>query len=160
MKTCKRCQQKKSLTDFGKDKNRKDGFTDWCKPCRNEYRLQWRENNLEHAKEIERKNKRDERERKGKEHFREYDRQWYAKNADKKKEYVAERRKKDKKKIRAQNKLNKAIQSGKIKRPSKCDHCGKRRKVDGHHHDYNKPYDVVWLCRSCHMTEHSNYLEL
>lgn len=157
MKFCKRCQQEKPCIDFGKDKNQIDGLTIWCKLCRNEYQRQWRDSNLEHAREIDRQNKRDERERKGKQYFRDAYSKWYQNNKEHKREYVAERRKRDKKKIRAQNKLNKAIQSGKIKRPSKCDHCGKRRKVDGHHHDYNKPYDVVWLCRSCHMIEHSKY---
>jgi len=158
MKTCKRCQALKPFTDFGKDKNRLDGLTDWCKPCRNDYRKQWRENNLEHAKETERKSKRDERERKGKQHFRDTYNEWYAKNSDKKKEYVAERRKNDQKKIKAQNKINKAVMSGKIVRPSTCERCKKTRKVDAHHYDYDKPFDVIWLCRSCHMAEHSDYL--
>lgn len=39
---------------------------------------------------------------------------------------------------------------GELQRPSKCGLCGKRSRVDGHHEDYAKPLQVLWLCRSCH----------
>jgi len=159
-KLCTRCQQYKPLSDFYNNKAMKDGKSNYCKVCQNEATKKWRQNNPGRAREIERKNKRAERERKGKEHFREYDRQWYAKNADKKKEYVAECRKNEKKKIKARNKLNKAVQSGKIIRPDVCPVCGEETKVDGHHYDYDKPYDVIWACRSCHMKEHSDYIDI
>lgn len=158
MKVCNSCQTSKPISEFGKNKSRPDGLTQWCKPCRNDYQRKWRDNNVDHVREANRQSKRDERKRKGKQHFRDAYNKWYQNNKEHKREYVAERRKKDKKKIKAQNKLNKAIQMGKIIRPPKCDHCGKNKKVDGHHHDYDKPFDVVWLCRSCHMTEHSKYL--
>jgi hypothetical protein len=34
MKTCKKCNTEKSITDFYKDKNSKDGTTSSCKECR------------------------------------------------------------------------------------------------------------------------------
>jgi hypothetical protein len=40
-----------------------------------------------------------------------------------------------------------------IKQP--CSVCGDP-KVEGHHEDYNKPLEVVWLCRPCHMAHHKN----
>lgn len=40
-------------------------------------------------------------------------------------------------------------------RPSNCSKCGKPHpKVHGHHSDYSKPLDVIWLCPSCHMKLH------
>ena len=33
--------------------------------------------------------------------------------------------------------------------PEPCIICG-NEKVDMHHQDYTKPFDVDWLCRSCH----------
>jgi hypothetical protein len=52
--------------------------------------------------------------------------------------------------------LNRAVAKGIIKRPDKCSACGQRCKPDGHHVDYAKPYNVEWLCRTCHFSLHSN----
>ena len=41
-----------------------------------------------------------------------------------------------------------------------CAICGTTQKIEGHHENYSKPYDVVWLCRSHHilLTEGSIFL--
>lgn len=46
--------------------------------------------------------------------------------------------------------LHHAIKTGKIKRPNKCSNCNKKCKPEGHHKDYDKPLEVVWLCFQCH----------
>ena len=38
-------------------------------------------------------------------------------------------------------------------RKQPCAVCGEA-KVEAHHHDYSKPLDVIWLCRSCHIKHH------
>jgi len=53
---------------------------------------------------------------------------------------------------KASTTLGTAVRSGKIKR-SPCVECG-AVKVEGHHTDYDKPFDVVWLCRPCHSKRH------
>jgi hypothetical protein len=35
-------------------------------------------------------------------------------------------------------------------RPQHCSACGVECKPQGHHPDYSKPLEVVWLCRPCH----------
>jgi len=45
-----------------------------------------------------------------------------------------------------------AIESGRLERKP-CEVCG-NLKVDAHHEDYNKPLDVVWLCRQHHADRH------
>ena len=55
-------------------------------------------------------------------------------------------------KIAARQALGVAVRTGQIrKRP--CEHCG-AKKVHGHHPDYSRPLDVVWLCPPCHRKEH------
>ena len=52
---------------------------------------------------------------------------------------------------RANAKLNWAIKNGRIVRPDRCEQCGKVCKPDGAHYDYSRPFEVRWLCRSCHV---------
>jgi len=52
----------------------------------------------------------------------------------------------------AQNIMALAIQRGKLNRKS-CEVCGDAN-TDGHHRDYLKPLEVVWLCRKHHKAEH------
>ena len=53
----------------------------------------------------------------------------------------------------ARTKLNTAIRDGKIER-GVCSVCGTNKNVEGHHLDYNKPLDVVWLCMEHHKAVH------
>lgn len=48
----------------------------------------------------------------------------------------------------------KALRTGELIRPDKCELCGKHCKPHGHHKDYNKALDVMWLCSLCHRKEH------
>ena len=31
--------------------------------------------------------------------------------------------------------------------------------IEGHHEDYSKPFDVIWLCHRCHMRLHHTIAE-
>lgn len=53
---------------------------------------------------------------------------------------------------RAQDTLRTAIRNGSLVRPNRCP-CGSERP-QAHHADYDKPLEVTWLCRSCHLVEH------
>jgi hypothetical protein len=46
-----------------------------------------------------------------------------------------------------------AVRIGFLVRPDRCQNCQKPCKPEGHHHDYNLPLDVTWLCSSCHGEE-------
>lgn len=46
---------------------------------------------------------------------------------------------------------------GKIK-PEPCQQCGSKL-AQKHHPNYSKPLEVVWLCRDCHLTLHSQHVE-
>ena len=47
-----------------------------------------------------------------------------------------------------------AIKKGKIKKSKQCSFCNRKVKIYGHHSDYSKPFDVIWLCGSCHKKIH------
>ncbi|MFK0688015.1 hypothetical protein ACFX5Q_07395 [Mesorhizobium sp. IMUNJ 23033] len=46
-----------------------------------------------------------------------------------------------------------ALRRGLIERQP-CEVCGTTDNVDGHHPDYRKPADVIWVCRLHHRREH------
>ena len=48
------------------------------------------------------------------------------------------------------------LSSGKIQMPTYCSECGVSCKPEAHHPDYNKPYEIVWLCNNCHQAKHRN----
>jgi SPP1 gp7 family putative phage head morphogenesis protein len=61
--------------------------------------------------------------------------------------------------ITVENKLNRDIANGKLKRPEKCQICGKTNgKIYAHHPNYNKSKKVIWVCPSCHNLIHANNL--
>jgi len=65
---------------------------------------------------------------------------------------------------KAQNILEAAIKKGVIERKYICENCGSeerftdgRSAVQAHHSDYNKPFDVIWLCQKCHYKWHETH---
>lgn len=66
---------------------------------------------------------------------------WYWRNQDK---------------VKAWRVYKKALRNGVLKREG-CDVCG--AEADGHHEDYEKPLEVIWLCRLHHKARHNALLE-
>ena len=54
-----------------------------------------------------------------------------------------------------------AMKNGALIRPEKCSRCNcipkpaidGRSSIHAHHHDYDKPLDVEWICAKCHRKE-------
>ena len=54
-------------------------------------------------------------------------------------------------------KINWAVKLGKLTRPKNCSLCKRNNlKINAHHEDYGKPFDVIWLCNRCHLRIHCN----
>ena len=70
-------------------------------------------------------------------------REWRRKNSP-----SEEQRFKDNVRVKAYH----AIRSGLLIRKP-CEICGEK-KVEGHHDDYNKPFEVRWLCGHHHREHH------
>ena len=56
--------------------------------------------------------------------------------------------------------VNRAVRNGELVKPDHCSECGcnsSERRIEGHHEDYSKPLEVVWLCTECHGKRHRKY---
>ncbi len=63
------------------------------------------------------------------------------------------RKKHSPEKLKARSLLQLAAKTGKVIR-GKCVECGEK-KTHGHHPDYSKPLDVIWLCQPHHQALHN-----
>jgi hypothetical protein len=141
-KRCWVCKETKTVDLFYKNRSNLDGLTGCCKECeKQKVKERYR---TYHSKHIERFRKHYED---NKETVRERQRNtskrlwkiWYEKN---------------KEKHTARAKLRYAVGTGKLQRPTKCTRCPSTEKIQGHHPDYTKPLEVIWLCHKCHEYEH------
>jgi peptide subunit release factor 1 (eRF1) len=52
----------------------------------------------------------------------------------------------------AQSLLSYHVKRKNIKKPTRCEECGKEnQRIEGAHFNYDEPLKVRWLCRSCHV---------
>ncbi len=50
-----------------------------------------------------------------------------------------------------------ALRRGDLKKPDHCASCETQlpaQQIHGHHDDYTKPLEVIWVCHECHMELH------
>jgi hypothetical protein len=103
---------------------------------RTEYMRQWRERNREKR--------------------RRYQQRWCSENKDKvrrsRNAWSSKRNDEARLKYNVRARFRAAIKSGRIKRRP-CAVCNSPDS-HGHHPDYAKPFEVVWLCRIHHLDEH------
>ena len=131
-KRCPKCNKEypETLEFFGK---RKKGFQSYCRKCK----------------------KLDDRNysRRYREEFPEWKKKDNKRNAELISKLVKKYYKKYPERKKAQEIFNREIKKGKIKRQS-CVICGKPNAY-GHHPDYSKPLEVIWLCQKHHKRLHS-----
>lgn len=129
MKKCRRCKRVRPSSLFGKNRGK-------CNPCRNELQHEYYRNNTEKIQAGIKKyflaNKK--RIRTQRDAWLQENRPLYAQ------------------KINARARVVYAIKTGKLKRLP-CQVCGSP-EVHGHHTDYAKPLNVIWLCQKHHQEEH------
>ena len=107
----------------------------WCRGCTTQYykdyrkRLYVREKNLERGREAIRGGR-----------WKQIQVAWQTANRHR---YVD--------KMKARRKLRQEIAMGRMVKPTHCSRCGTSiLRIEGHHPDYEKPLEVIWLCSICH----------
>jgi hypothetical protein len=136
-KKCIKCGEVKDIGSFYKHRQMRDGHLNVCIPCKQQYQR-------DRSRSIE---------------GRLYDH--YRNQAKKRKKWLRQqqiiRRKKNPEKYRCSYLFHNALRGRRIFKPEKCSICGNTKEIQGHHPDYNKPFDVIWLCSECHRKQHKQY---
>jgi len=83
----------------------------------------------------------------------EYNRAWRKSNAERIAIHRRNEKVRNREAHRARRAIYKAIRYRGMFRPDHCTKCGLVCKPEAHHKDYSKRFEVVWLCRSCHLAE-------
>lgn len=133
-KTCFKCKKEKEMSEFYAHSEMADGRLNKCKECTRADVKQHRRSDKYREKVLA------------------YDR---LRGNRQSKQYRDSLRKRKTKEYKAREKLGNAVRDGRIEKPSRCQHCGIDSMLHGHHHDYDKPLSVVWLCVACHRQIHA-----
>ena len=137
-KKCFKCNIEKYIDEFYAHKKMADGYLGKCKECTKKDSLEHRNKNIERIRAYDRK--------RGRLPHRillnKHRAKWYRKHNPI--EYAAH------------TLLSNAVRSGKVKKPKKCLRCDKKTMIHGHHEDYYKPLNVIWVCQVCHKQLHKD----
>lgn len=137
MKTCFKCKEQKSKSEFYKHSGMADGYLNKCKSCAKEDASRHRNSNLDRIREYDRKRSK-EPER-------------MEMNGVRTKAFRTE----FPKKYAAHRMVGNAIRDGKLFREP-CEICGSNKSIYAHHDDYSKPLNIRWLCCVHHKEWHKN----
>jgi hypothetical protein len=88
------------------------------------------------------------------ESWRGYWRSYYKNHSKQLIKKVLDCRKREPEKTIARSKVYYAIKTGKLIKPTKCSDCNEEKFLQGHHEDYSKPLNLIWLCTTCHHKKH------
>ncbi len=154
MKTCKTCNTTKPYSDFYKHSQMTDGYLNTCKECKRKQQQEIRNNNLEYYQNYDRNRpNKEERNEKNKQYLKtENGKLSHAKSIKRSKEKYPL-------KYKAKTAVGNAVRDGKLIKPTTCESCGAitlSKRLEGHHCDYSKPLEVMWLCIPCHKEWHKN----
>jgi hypothetical protein len=151
MLTCSRCKQEKDEDDFYSNRSSPTGRSQWCRRCFNEYMKKRRAENPG-MKSAEGKKYRLKYPGRSTINNKKYLKSHPAKRREKKKRYKLRHPEKDK----AREAIHRAVRYNKIDKPKTCSMLSAecKGKIDGHHSDYSKPLDVIWVCDYHHKKLH------
>jgi hypothetical protein len=91
---------------------------------------------------------------------RETRKRWQAAHPDWQREYDRQGRAQKLPQLACRDYVNKGVRRGHIIKPTYCTECVSKtpsRLLHAHHPDYSKPYEFMWLCKTCHGNHHRKY---
>ena len=136
MKKCRGCGEILPLCEFYKHPQMADGHLNFCKSCVKDRVNKYRTDNIESARAYNR----------SRSHLK------------KRKALHAQITKKRRREVEgyesAHKTVERAVKSGKIAKPNKCQCCGNSSKLEAHHNDYSEKLSIIWLCPACHKQYH------
>ena len=149
-KTCFKCNEYKSYSEYYKHKEMEDGFLNKCKSCAKKDTIENRNLKIDYYREYDKQraynpNRVLNREiyaqtEAGKESVKKSRQKWLASNLIKR---------------AASQIVNNAVKNGKLEKKYFCECCKvKDVRIHGHHDDYAYPLSVRWLCPKCHTKWH------
>jgi hypothetical protein len=129
MKQCRKCKLIKDNKDFSPNKRNSDGLQSYCKKCQSKIiSLYLKTKGLEKKRLYQRSEK-----------YHKW-RNSYEKLKRKDPNFIKKR---------------KGRNIGRFLRKSFCEFCGGKENLQAHHPDYNKPKEVITLCKECHLRLHN-----
>lgn len=136
-KKCFKCNVVKDISDFYVHKSMADGHLGKCIECAIKDSSEHRRKNIERIREYDRqRGKLPHRIKQSTEYRRKY-------------------RKDNPMKYAAHIALGNAVRDGKVKKSKRCQTCkNNSSRLFGHHFDYSKPLEVIWVCQICHKKIH------
>lgn len=157
---CLRCEIYKNLEEYPTRNN-----IGYCRKC--SARLSEKKYKMsEKGKIVEKRSSKKRRENnyfrdyykkneKFREHCRSYIKAWRLKNPEKVKAQLKRTSAKHRDKYLARQDLRRAVLRGKIIKPKLCQVCNiQNKRLKGHHTDYSKRLEVIWMCAECHKIQH------
>lgn len=148
---CKKCLETKPVDAYYKHPLTSSGLDSTCKDCRKAMVAENRAKKIDYYREFDRKRANDPNRVLARKEYRKTE----AGKAAVRRATLAYHKRYPAKRF-AHNVVNAAIRDGKLIKPEACESCGSNKKIEAHHCDYTKPYDVNWLCESCHKEWHKN----
>ncbi len=137
---CAKCKEILPLSSFYRQKRVRYRVGGYCKSCNSDWLSNYGASPK--GREIKRRANRS------------YWPQYYQENRDRLQNHKKENHQPGK--ARTGNIVCAALKSGKLIKPDACSKCGKSWcQIQAHHEDYNKPLEVIWLCKSCHRRKHN-----
>jgi hypothetical protein len=152
VKQCFKCGAVKSRDEFYAHPAMTDGLLGKCKECTRADVKAYRKSNPHKVRLLKREYAR-------RAEVIETRRRWNANNPEKRRAIRHGWEQRNPHKKAAERKLNNAIRAGRMVRSIVCEECGSTQRIEAHHPDYSKPFEVQWLCSLCHgRTRHKENL--